>query len=147
MQIITLTVIWDQSSSVTTFITQPGPGKQNKQITRCEIELQLLRHDKFRLLTSPDDPDVSQVTTHHESLGYLGTLMWWPRKFIVVIKMGKLVADQPSQTCGFSQGRVSDQEFRKLSQTSLEIIHTISDININWHWQDRNTIDCLAYWV
>ena len=61
--------------------------------------------------------------------------------------MGKLVADQPSQTCGFSQGRVLDQEFRKLSQTSLEIIHTISDININWHWQDRNTIDCLAYWV
>ena len=96
MQIITLTVIWDQSSSVITFTTHPGPGKQNKQITRCEIGLQLLRHDKFPLLTSPGDPRSGDHT--HAYSAIWGELMWWPRKFIVVIKMGKLVADQSSQT-------------------------------------------------
>ena len=98
MQIITLTVIWDQSSSVITFTTHPGPGKQNKQITRCEIGLQLLVTASWQV-SSPDISWWPQVRwPHTRVLGYLGTLMWWPRKFIVVIKMGKLVADQPSQT-------------------------------------------------
>lgn len=71
-------------------------------------------------------------------------LMWWPRKFIVLIKMGKLVAAAgrqgggPSQT--WPQQRVLCQEFRKLSQTSLEIIHTISmSIDIDKKYK----IDCI----
>ena len=133
MQIITLTVIWDQSSSVTTFTTPRPPGCwQNKQITRCETGAQLLRHDN----SSPWWPLAWSDHTRHSPL------MWWPRKFIVVIKMGKLVAAgwggdpvRPglvrSDSCVRYPGSCLKQVWRSFTQS----LALSASININWYWQ------------
>ena len=164
MQIITLTVIWDQSSSVITFTT-PRPW-QNKQIAaRCETGRLGLQHYSYcviilslvswSFLMTP-----IQLRWPHASLGCclaanVANVM--TQEIYCGHKNGEIGSGGLgwawlTQSDPGHQGRVLEREFRKLSQTSLEtveIIHNIDrDININWHWQgndiDKNTIDyCL----
>ena len=137
MQIITLTVIWDQSSSVITFTTQLLAKQTNNQV-----------RDRVTVTASapslgPDDP--IWVRWPHASLGYLANVM--TQEIYCAHKNGEIGSGGwlewrqgggPSQT--WPQQRVLCQEFRKLSQTSLEIIHTISmSIDIDKKYK----IDCI----
>lgn len=67
-------------------------------------------------------------------------LMWWPRKFIVLIKMGKLVAAAGWEETG--RGTQSDlASAASLVSGIQEVVSNKSgdhshNINVNWYWQE-----------
>ena len=125
MQIITLTVIWDQSSSVITFTTQLLAKQTNNQV-----------RDRVTVTASapslgPDDP--IWVRWPHASLGYLANVM--TQEIYCAHKNGEIGS-------GGWLGTQSDlASAASLVSGIQEVVSNKSgdhshNINVNWYWQE-----------
>ena len=128
MQIITLTVIWDQSSSVITFTIQLLAKQTNNQV-RDRVTV-----TASALSLGPDDP--IWVRWPHASLGYLANVM--TQEIYCAHKNGEIGSG------GRETGRGTQSDLASAASLVSGIQEVVSNksgdhshnINVNWYWQE-----------